>query len=76
MLPSGVKLLIEREIAANKFKVEVRRHGFFCGFLIGYLSSRSGVMKCYPKKLTPGTFREGELPIEIRFDDVPWARRA
>lgn len=75
MLPAGVKLCIECEIAANRFRVEVRRHGLFCGFLIGYLSPRSGVMKCYPKKLQPGTFHQSELPIVVRYDDVPWARQ-
>ena len=76
MLPSGVKLFIERELAANRYKVEVRRNGFFCGFLIGYLYPRSGVMKCYPKKLAPGTFRQSELPLSVRYDDVPWVKNA
>ena len=75
MLPTGVKLCIERELAANKFKIEVKKHGLFCGFLTGYLNVRSGVMKCYPKRLAPGTFRESELPIEVRYDEVSWVRQ-
>ena len=73
-MAENIKLSIEKEIAPNRFKVIVKKHGFLCGFLVGYLYPKLGIMKCYPKKLTPGTFRESELPLTVRYDDIPWRR--
>lgn len=76
-MPQGITLQIECELGANAYKIEVRKHRIFAGWLIGYMDHRTKLLKCYPfKKMERGTFAPGDLPIVVRYDELPWIRRA